>query len=800
MDVIKDSKLSAINMGYCAVQWCKNENGKSKSKIDGRKFLRFFPMPKDPKLAKSWKLRIGRRPEDVTTKMLVCSDHFKDEDFANHMKIKLFYHDKMHIKLNSTAIPNTDSETLELSKHFPSVGDANSDSPGPSKRSRKRVRRDLASVKEFIQEQEIILEARLENPHVDADIDRSTDDLLSTATSFSEDDNSLSVSTQTDLCLCSCTCSADRISQSSRPKLASSQTDAVAQYRTALPTVEIECQDYDFETSSSTSSQSESEDPDYQPFHGDSEQCWEELEQGKGRRTTKMKQPRGRPVVKKTYPISWAIISLQQLYLLFQFCLDCGSRLTSRAARFSGATIFMDYICCFGHKRTWCSSPSYHRYTHINSLLSFSTTLCGIRFSSMKHLMQLCEMPFISKTVFNGHRKKWLFPVIYKMYNDEKLSIMSKLKFAGKLSISGDAQYDSPGFSAKMCTYTIMNSETNEIIDFIVIQKGQYEGELEKQACQLLLEILIREHELDVEIFVTDRHTGIGAMMRENFPAVYHAFDVWHMAKSLQKKLTACAKKHQKVGSWTQMLVRHFWWSCRECKGNVDLLIEMFHSCLFHILDIHNWGRRQKIHSQFGELRVGSRPYPTRPVLMKQCYHTQHCHREGREIPWFNVEDEDFKAVFKIITGTKFTNDVKKCSKFIHTGKLESFHSLKLSYLPKSTGFTMATTVILTMLAAIQNNTYLKSKSKLGSYSIRQWSRANKEYLIKERTVYDDTTFKKEILQNTFLNLSRKEVYHLNISPYVRKPIPKTFHGKSAPSREELQAKKQSRLTQSQKT
>ena len=796
MDFINDSKLSAKNMGYCAVQWCKNENGKSQSKIDGRKFVRFFPMPKDPKLAKSWKLRIGRRPEDVTDKMLVCSDHFKDEDFANPTKIKLFYRDGMHIKLNPTAVPNTDSETRELSKHFPSFADTNSDSPGPSKRSRKRVRRDLASVGEFIQEQEIILEARLENPTVDTDVETPADDLLPIATSLSEDDNSLSVSTQTDMCVCSCTCSADRFSQRGRPKIASTQTDAVAHYPTFDPTVEIECVDDDFDISSSTSSQSDSEDPDYQPFVDDLEQCWEELEQGKARRTTKIKQPRGRPVAQKTYLISWAIVSLQQLYLLFQFCLDCGSRLTSRAARFSGATIFMDYICCSGHKRTWSSSPSYHRYTHLNSLLSFSTTLCGIRFSSIKLFMQLCEMPFISKTVFNGHRKKWLFPVIYKMYNDEKLSIMSKLKLAGKLSISGDGQYDSPGFSAKMCTYTIMNSETNEIIDFIVIQKGQYEGELEKQACQLLLEILIRENELDVEMFVTDRHTGIGAMMRNSFPAVYHAFDVWHMAKSLQKKLTACVKKHPKVGSWTRMLVRHFWWSCRECKGNVDLLIEMFHSCLFHILDIHNWGRRRKIHSQFGELRVGSRPYPTKPVLMKQCYHTQHCLREGREIPWFNVEDEDFKAVFKIITGTKFTNDLKKCSKFIHTGKLESFHSLKLSYLPKSTGFTMTTTVILTMLATIQNNVYLKSESKLGSYSIRQWSRANKEYVLKERTIYD-VTFKKKILQETFLNLSRKKVNNLCISPYIRKPIPKTFHGKSAPSKEELEAKKQSRLTQS---
>ena len=51
-------------MVYCAVQWCNNEQGKSQSKLEGRKFLRFFNFPKDPKLAKSWKLRIGRRLQD----------------------------------------------------------------------------------------------------------------------------------------------------------------------------------------------------------------------------------------------------------------------------------------------------------------------------------------------------------------------------------------------------------------------------------------------------------------------------------------------------------------------------------------------------------------------------------------------------------------------------------------------------------------------------------------------------------------------------------------------------------------
>ena len=381
------------------------------------------------------------------------------------------------------------------------------------------------------------------------------------------------------------------------------------------------------------------------------------------------------------------------------------------------------------------------------------------------------------------------------MYVSQRDLVVSKLKALGsKLTICGDAQFDSPGFSAKYCTYSIMNCPTNEIIDLIVIQKGQFTGELERQACQLLLGILVNEVKLDVGDFVTDRHTSIGSMMKEIFPGIFHAFDVWHMGKSLLKKLIACAKKHPKVGLWARPLVCHFWWSCRECQDNVDLLIEMYHSSLYHLLNIHNWGRRVKIHNQLKQMRIGKRPYPAKPESVKQCYHTQLSVKQSRETPWFRIEDADFKAILQIITSTKFSNDVKKCSKFIHTGKLESFHSLKLIYLPKSTGFSITTTIILTMLTAIQNNMYLDPKNKLKTCSVRQWSRATKKHILKDRNVYDSITFKKEILVKTFDNLISGRIISLDMSSYIRNPIPKTFHCQTAPSKEELIVTKNSRM------
>ena len=119
---------------------------------------------------------------------------------------------------------------------------------------------------------------------------------------------------------------------------------------------------------------------------------------------------------------------------------------------------------------------------------------------------------------------------------------------------------------------------------------------------------------------------------------------------------------------------------------------------------------------------------------------------------------------------------------------------LKLMYLPKSTGFGMTTTIVMTMLTAIQNNCYLDSTNKLKTYSVRQWSRANKEHILKDRNVYDSVSFKKKILEETFDNIRNKQMINLDLSSYIRQPIPKTFHCQTAPSKEELLEKKNSRM------
>ena len=146
------------------------------------------------------------------------------------------------------------------------------------------------------------------------------------------------------------------------------------------------------------------------------------------------------------------------------------------------------------------------------------------------------------------------------------------------------------------------------------------------------------------------------------------------------------------------------------------------------------------------------------------------------------------------MTNTRFCNDMKKCKDFLHTGKLESFHSMKLQYLPKSTGFTMKTSIVLTMLAVMQNNEYQRQAPLAKKMQVAHWSRASKKYVAKTRTIYDNVAFKKEIIAEMNDNISSNTRLPLDLSAYVRTAIPKTFHGEKAPPREELLLAQRTRL------
>ena len=97
---------------------------------------------------------------------------------------------------------------------------------------------------------------------------------------------------------------------------------------------------------------------------------------------------------------------------------------------------------------------------------------------------------------------------------------------------------------------------------------------------------------------------------------------------------------------------------------------------------------------------------------------------EYRATHWFEINDPQFKVLFDIVTETKFSNDLGFCSEFLHTGRLESFHSMKLQFLPKITSFPMETNIVMTMLTALQNTLCFGPDNVTAKYMTFKYSRA----------------------------------------------------------------------------
>ena len=81
---------------------------------------------------------------------------------------------------------------------------------------------------------------------------------------------------------------------------------------------------------------------------------------------------------------------------------------------------------------------------------------------------------------------------------------------------------------------------------------------MEKLGFERALEDLLHDG-LEISTVATDRHMGIWKLLRENYPEIDHQFDVWHISKSITKKLTAKAKRKgcEDLGPWIRAVTSH---------------------------------------------------------------------------------------------------------------------------------------------------------------------------------------------------------------------------------------------------
>ena len=77
-------------------------------------------------------------------------------------------------------------------------------------------------------------------------------------------------------------------------------------------------------------------------------------------------------------------------------------------------------------------------------------------------------------------------------------------------------------------------------------------------------------------VLTSDSHYDTGSILAlyKPFENIYHGMDMWHKAKSLNKKLhkAAAVNGQEELHQWIDAMVNHFWFCCQECNGNVSEL------------------------------------------------------------------------------------------------------------------------------------------------------------------------------------------------------------------------------------
>ncbi|CAC5398264.1 unnamed protein product [Mytilus coruscus] len=123
--------------------------------------------------------------------------------------------------------------------------------------------------------------------------------------------------------------------------------------------------------------------------------------------------------------------------------------------------------------------------------------------------------------------------VIYE-FDSQQADVITSLQGPDKqVVLDGDGRCDSPGYSAKYGSYTLMDLNTNKILDIQLVQSNEVKGSthMELEGLKRGLSLLMDTNNIEVSTLVTDRHVMIKKFMKDNHPEINHYIDVWHIAK-----------------------------------------------------------------------------------------------------------------------------------------------------------------------------------------------------------------------------------------------------------------------------
>ena len=96
---------------------------------------------------------------------------------------------------------------------------------------------------------------------------------------------------------------------------------------------------------------------------------------------------------------------------------------------------------------------------------------------------------------------------------------------------------------------------------------------------------------LKIAVFISDRHRGIAKWIRENQVECAHFFDIWHIARSITKKMIKLGKEKgcERIADWVKGARNHLYWCATSTKqGFGEMIVAKWKSFMEHVANKHD--------------------------------------------------------------------------------------------------------------------------------------------------------------------------------------------------------------------
>ena len=164
----------------------------------------------------------------------------------------------------------------------------------------------------------------------------------------------------------------------------------------------------------------------------------------------------------------------EKLKELLRFYPKCGSLVVPESIeeiKNEGSQLTLKLNCMSNCFYKWQSQPSLGDIKGTGNLsLTAGIFFSGIPFAKFESFARLTNLKAIGKGTYFNLREQFLFPVVKSTWEDEQKTVLNELKTRESgVVLAGDGRCDSPGHSAKYCTYTFLDVESKKVVDFNVV-------------------------------------------------------------------------------------------------------------------------------------------------------------------------------------------------------------------------------------------------------------------------------------------------------------------------------------------